>query len=73
MFTGASATVTASLLLDTAAVLRQVTGSAGLGLLRRLRPVSTRSVDGGPNPPLRAGCAGSGQDRDGSRVHSLIA
>ena len=37
-------------LLETTAVLRHVTGSPGLGLLRRLRPVPDRSADGVPNP-----------------------
>jgi len=37
-------------LLDTTAVLRHVTGSPGLGLLRRLRPIPDRSADGVPSP-----------------------
>ena len=37
-------------LLDTTAVLRPVTGSPGLGLLRRLRPIPGRSADGVPSP-----------------------
>jgi len=37
-------------LLETTAVLRHVTGSPGLGLLRRLRPVPGRSADGVPSP-----------------------
>ena len=38
-----------------------------------LRPVPDRSVDGGPNPTIRVGYAGAGQDRDGSRVHLQLA
>ena len=60
VFTGASVDIAVSLLLVTAAALRHVTGSPGLGLLRRLRPVPTRSVDGGPNPSAPAGRAGTG-------------
>jgi hypothetical protein len=47
-----------------------VAGSPDLAVLRRLRPVSTRSVDSGPNPAeLHAGRVAPGQGRDGSRVH----
>ena len=49
------------------------TGFPRLGVLRRLRPVSTRSVDDGPSPTLRAGDAGTGKNRDGSRVHCRFA
>ena len=45
-------------LLVSAAALPDVTGSPGLAVLRRLRPVPTRSADDGPNPrqtPLAAG------------------
>jgi len=46
-----------------------VAGFPDLGLLRRLRPVPTRSVDGGPSPVIRAGGTARGESRDGSRVH----
>ena len=42
-----------SLLADLAAALGHVPGFPGLRLLRRLRPVPTRSVDGGPSPEHR--------------------
>jgi hypothetical protein len=51
---------------------RRVTGSPGLGVLRRLRPVPTRSADGGPSPYGDAGGVARGEDRNGSRVHSSI-
>ena len=70
VFTNASLGIAVSSLLVTAAALRHVTGSPGLGLLRRLRPVPTRSVDGGPSPTGHAGMRDrSGKSRDGSRVH----
>jgi hypothetical protein len=56
-FAGASFGIAVSFLLVTAAALRPVTGSPGLRLLRRLRPVPARSADGGPSPPRRAGRA----------------
>jgi hypothetical protein len=49
------------------------TGFPRLGVLRRLRPVSTRSVDDGPSPRIRTGRAGTGKSRDGSRVHCRFA
>src|SRR3954470_6780052 len=36
-------------------------GSPRLGVLRRLRPVPTRSVDGGPSPVTRAGSTAAGR------------
>ena len=45
------------------------TGFPRLGVLRRLRPVSTRSVDDGPSPTIRAGGTDTGKSRDGSHVH----
>jgi hypothetical protein len=50
-------------LLETTAVLRHVTGSPGLGLLRRLRPVPGRSADGVPSPPGHVGDADKGADQ----------
>ena len=50
-----------SLLRYPAAALRHVAGSPDLGLLRRLRPVPTRSADGGPNPAVRTGRAARGR------------
>src|SRR5829696_2411174 len=55
VFTNASLAIAASSLLVTAAALRLVAGSPGLGLLRRLRPVPTRSVDDGHSPTGHAG------------------
>src|SRR5699024_11818118 len=55
-------------LLETAAALRPVTGSPGLRLLRRLRPVPNRSVDDGLGPDHPCWRHGDGQTRDGSRV-----
>jgi len=49
-----------------------VAGFPGLGVLRRLRPVPARSADRGPARPARWLRAKPGEDRDGSRVHSLI-
>jgi len=60
-------------LLETAAALPDVSGSLGLEVLRRLRPVPDRSVDGGPSPSTHAGCVGSGKTRNGSRVHLQLA
>jgi hypothetical protein len=48
-------------------------GFPRLGVLRRLRPVSTRSVDDGPSPTSHAEDAGTGKSRDGSRVHCRFA
>jgi hypothetical protein len=48
-------------LLDTTAVLRHVTGSPGLGLLRRLRPTPGRSADGVPSPTDHAGYVAPGR------------
>ncbi len=45
------------------------TGSPRLGVLQRLRPVSGRSVDGGPSPNRRAGRTTPGNSRNGSHVH----
>jgi hypothetical protein len=59
--------------LESAAALRHVHGSPALGLLRRLRPVPDRSADGGPSPRTAPDAQHGGEDRDGSRVHSLIA
>ena len=50
-----------------------MSGSSGLEVLRRLRPVPDRSVDGGPSPSTHAGSVGSGKDRNGSRVHLHLA
>jgi len=58
---------------DTAAALRHVTGSPGLGLLRRLRPTPDRPADGVPSPQFHAGRVTPGQTRGGSRVHLKIA
>src|SRR3954468_21711126 len=44
---------------ELAAALGHVTGFPGLGLLRRLRPTTRRSADGGPRPPP-PGRAGQG-------------
>jgi len=55
-----------------AAALRHATGSPGLGLLRRLRPVPARSAGSGPSPaPPNRTRGRAGRDRDGSRVHLL--
>ena len=48
-------------LLDTTAALRHVTGSPGLGLLRRLRPTPDRSADGVPSPQFHAGRVAPGR------------
>jgi len=56
-----------------AAALRPVTGSPGLGLLRRLCPTPGRSADGVPSPEFHAGRVTPGQTKGGSRVHLLIA
>ena len=48
-------------------------GFPRLGVLRRLCPVSTRSVDDGPGPTIHAGDVGTGKSRDGSRVHCRFA
>src|SRR3954454_18368857 len=61
VFTVASFAIAVSLLLDTAAALRHVAGFPGLGLLRRLRPAPTRSVDGGPSPACHAGSVAAGR------------
>ena len=50
-------------LLETTAVLRHVTGSPGLGLLRRLRPVPGRSADGVPSPLPNVGDVDQGADQ----------
>jgi hypothetical protein len=50
-------------LLETTAVLRHVTGSPSLGLLRRLRPVPDRSADGVPSPPGHDGDVDKGADQ----------
>ena len=60
-------------LLDTTAVLRHVTGSPGLGLLRRLRPIPEPLGRRCAQPDGHAGTRDPGQTRDGSRVHLLIA
>jgi hypothetical protein len=49
--------------LETTAVVRHVIGSPGLGLLRRLRPVPSRSADGGPNPCGHVGDAAKRADQ----------
>ena len=50
-------------LLETTAVLRHVTGSPGLGLLRRLRPAPDRSADGVPSPLPNVGDVDQGADQ----------
>ena len=50
-------------LLETTAALRHVTGSPGLGLLRRLRPVPDRSADGVPSPSGHVGDVVKGADQ----------
>ncbi len=49
------------------------TGFPRLGVLRRLRPASTRSVDDGPSPTTHTGGVAAGKNRDGSRVHCRFA
>jgi len=68
-FAAASSGIAIPFCSNPAAALRHVAGFPDLGLLRRLRPVPTRSVDGGPSPVIRVGGAARGESRDGSRVH----
>src|SRR4051794_19772420 len=56
-------------LLVSAAALPHVPGSPRLGVLRRLRPVPTRSVNGEPNPCSAPAARKRGEDRNGSHVH----
>jgi hypothetical protein len=68
-FAAASSGIAVPFCQSPAAALRHVAGFPDLGLLRRLRPIPTRSVDGGPSPVIRTGGAVRGESRDGSRVH----
>ena len=57
-------------MLNHAGPLRHVAGFPDLGLLRVLRPTPAASAGDGPSRRPPAGCAGDGDRRDGSHVHS---